>query len=323
MSKVLAVAFSDIQIEDWKRFSENHSRLEDNGTILTKVKDLCLKYDCPALFGGDFFDNPKAINNYVLQRTFEWLNAFKRHKIKIYAIDGNHDQCDKNSVSHRSPNYINTLAEVYSNIIPVSNTTMVHKNVFISGIPYLSGNKDFIAEVKKAADRVKVNGSKHILLTHTDYPGLKEPNGKEFAHENIPMDIYKYLEPFDLVLNGHIHKPQVMYKKIVTMGATHQQRASDSGCEMGIWLIKEDMSYEFIPLDLPEFKYIKQGKPIPEDKNFYIEVPNEIEVDNEEVNKFLPTQKPKKLVNNYMKQLGIKSKKKTNLLLKYLNHATD
>lgn len=325
MSKVLYVAFSDIQIEDWKRFSDNHSRLEHNGAILNKVRDLCIKYDCPALFCGDFFDDPKAIKNYVLQRTLEWLNAFKRKNIYIYAIDGNHDQSERNSITHRSPNYIRTLSEVYSNIIPIGGTTIVNKGIYVSGIPFLTDNKDFVEAVNQAAARVKKGPTtKHILLTHADLPGLKEPNGREFAHQNIPTTIYKIFEPFDLVLNGHIHRPQILYRKIVTLGATHQQRASDAGCEMGLSLVKLEKGQlvtEFIPLGLPEFKYIKQGKEAPKDGNFYIEIPKKIKMPEGTGETYSSAHKPTRLVKNYMKELGIKSKRKSDLLIKYLTNA--
>lgn len=323
MAKVVFVAFSDIQIEDWKRFSENHSRLEDNGRILMKVRDLCMQYSCPALFCGDLLDDPKAIKNYTFQRTFDWLNAMKKAKVDIYAIPGNHDQSEKNSLNHESPNYVKTLSNVYSNIIDVSFTTVVSRGIYIHGIPYLSDNRDFVKAVKTLIAKTKFGkGSKHILLIHTDVPGAKEPNGREVSHENIPRDIYNLMEPFSLVLSGHIHKGQQIYENIYMLGATHQQRASDRGCEMGVWLVYDNMKLKFIPLGMPEFKYIKEGKDIPQDGNFYIEVPEETSTDVTKV-EFNSGHDPAKLGRNYLKQKGIKSKSKRELLIKYLNYGRE
>lgn len=320
--KVIFVAFSDIQIEDWKRFSDNHGRLEDNGRILMKVRDLCLKYNCDALFCGDLFDDPKSIKNYTLQRAVDWLNSFKKYRIKIFAVDGNHDQSEKNSAKHRSPNYIKTFSSIYSNIIDLGFNTMVHKGIYLHGIPYLTDNRDFIKSVQDIKSRVKLGqGSKHILMIHTDVPGANEPNGREVSHQNIPTDIYKLVEGFDLVLSGHIHKPQKLYGNIYMLGATHQQRVSDAGCEMGAWLVYDSMTLEFVPLGMPEFIYIKEGKKIPEDGNFYIEVPKEVELEEGNTLTFKSTYSPDKLVKNYFEQKGIKSKSKRELLTKYLTDA--
>lgn len=319
-SKVIYIAFSDIQIEDWKRFSEpDHARLEHNGIILSKVRDLCIKHNCPALFSGDFFDDPKSIKNYTLQRTIEWLNSFKKYKIKIYAIDGNHDQSDRNSLSHRSPNYLRTLSDIYPNIIHLDNMTLMDRDTYISGVPYMTDNKDLLEAIEARVIKKRTNN--HILLIHTDLPGAKEPSGIEIEHQNMPRDIYKLLNNFDLVLNGHIHKPQKVFNSVYTLGATHHQRTSDSGCTMGLWLVRADLTMEFIPLGLPEFKYIKEGKEIPKDSNFYIPIAKEEIIKVDEAKTFLPTHSPNKLVKRYMDAKGIKSKDKEDLLLKYLTDA--
>lgn len=322
-SKVKFIAFSDIQVHDWKPFSINHSRLEHNCKILSVVRDLCLKYACPALFCGDFVDDPKQVENYTLQRIIEVMNSFKRHKITVYAIDGNHDQCQQNSLTNRSPNYIKTLSDIYSNIIHLNNSTFSTGSYYISGIPYLTGNVGFIETAKRLVKDLKHKGSmKHILLTHADLPGAKEPNGREISHQNIPEEYYKAFKPFDLVLNGHIHKPQQLYSNVYTLGATHQQRQSDAGCSMGLWLIRADLTMEFVPLDMPQFKYIEEGEEKPNDTDFFIELPKNIKEEVEQQGiKFLPTHSSIKLATKYMKASGINSKKKTDLLLKYLQHA--
>lgn len=318
--KVIFVAFSDIQIEDWKRFSiKPHDRLEHNGIVMSKVRDLCQKYNVPALFCGDFFDDPKSLKNYTLQRSFEWLDSFRRLKIKIYAIDGNHDQCERNSLTNRSPNYIRTLSTAFPNVIDLGNHTLMHEGIYLSGVPYMTDNKDLLEAIK--ARVIDTKGSKHILLIHTDLPGAKEANGMEVAHQNMPTDIYHQLNKFDLTLNGHIHNPQQTFSRVWTLGATHHQRTSDSGADMGIWLIKSDLSMEFIKLNLPQFKYYEEGEEKPNDDNFYVEIPKDIPLEQDESPVFLASHSPNKLVSQYLKQVGIKSKSKKKLLLKYLTHA--
>jgi hypothetical protein len=81
------------------------------------------------------------------------------------------------------------------------------------------------------------------------------------------------------------------------------------------------MTLEFVPLGMPEFKYIKEGKQIPDDGNFYIEVPKEVELDEAKNLTFKSNQTPDQLVKNYFEQKGIKSKSKRELLTKYLTDA--
>src|SRR5690606_29949367 len=113
---VAFIAFSDIQIEDWKRYSTDHSRLYVNGVILSKVRKLCKKYKVPALFGGDLFDNPKHLTNLVLQESLKWFSKFRQDNIQILGIHGNHDQSESNYVDHSSPNYFQTLCQVFPNM---------------------------------------------------------------------------------------------------------------------------------------------------------------------------------------------------------------
>jgi len=314
--KVKFICFSDIQIEDFKRHNKNTGyRLKINGAILNRVVDLCLRHQCPALFCGDLFDNPTALDNKVLSYTADWLNDFRRHKIKIYAIDGNHDQSEKNSPANRSHNYVSTLSKIYPNIINIGDNTIVHGNCTITGIPYMTDKRDFMDELKK---RKKAD----ILMIHTSLPGLKEPNGMELIVDYLdPEELKKEFKRFKIILNGHIHKPQHSYTNLYTLGATHQQRLSDIDCDMGLWAMHENYSMHFMPSNAPEFRYIEEGTKPDNDIDFFIEVPKEVEDKTKTGIKFSPTNSAHKLAEKYMQAKGIKSRRKRELLYKYLNNA--
>jgi DNA repair exonuclease SbcCD nuclease subunit len=314
------IVFSDIQMEDWTRFSTDHSRLHDNGVILSKVFNLCVKYGVDAIFAGDMFDNPKQLSNYLLNYVFIWFNKFKEAGIKIYCISGNHDQCDKNSLTHTSPNYINMLSTIYDNIINLDLKTITHGPYILHGICYMSDNSDVvqaISNLSKKIDKTKTN----ILILHTHLPGAKEPNGYE-VETNMPKTLYRILAKFDLVISGHIHKPQMIYKNTYHLGATHQQRTSDSGTTMGIWKLYPTMKMKFIDLGMPEFKYYKEDEEPKNKSDFWIPIPKEIKDEEgaEEALIFKPKTKAKILAREYLKVKNIKSKTKLKALTKYLEN---
>lgn len=321
--KPVFIAFSDIQIEDWTRYSENHERLFHNEIALKKVYQLCKKYKCPALFCGDMFDNPNSLKNYVLNHVFKWFNRFRDAGIKIYCISGNHDQCEKNTLDHTSPNYIIMLSTIYDNVINLDLKSIEHGGICIHGIPYMYDDASLMEAIKMASKKIQGH-RKNILMLHTHLPGVKEPNGFE-VETTLSKLIYRDLKKFDLVISGHIHKPQPVFANTTNLGATHNQRISDAGCEMGIWKIYDDIDFGFqlgfIPLNIPQFRYYEEDKKPDDDFNMLIPIPNSDDEDEGEDVKlnFNAKLKPRDLVDNYFKVKDIKSRSKKEILLKYLN----
>lgn len=323
MKKVKFVAFSDIQIEDWKRYNISPGRrLEVNGEILLRVHAECLKHNCPALFSGDLFDNNMGLSNKVLNKVFNWFNAFKETNTQIYAISGNHDQSESNYQNKQSSSYIKMMSSVYPNFINMDFKTKEVNEVMISGIPYITGNVNYssvVSELRKNNPKKK----KHILLTHTDLWGAKDSNGRVVdSVQNIPVKLNSFFKGFDLVLNGHIHKSQVIRKKILNLGATHQQRTSDMGTKMYFWLIFDDLSYKPIYTKAPEFKTF-QGE-MPSGDHLYIEDIKDTETpEKDQSSDLFHKLDSESLANDFMKTRKIKSTRKLQLLIKYLNHARD
>ncbi len=316
--KVIFIAFSDIQIEDWKQYSKDHSRLYDNEKILKKIYEKAEKYKCPVLFGGDLFDNPYGLSNRVLNEMAKWFKKFKR---PIYAISGNHDQQEKNTLTNKSPTYMDFMSIAFDNFVNLDNGyhLFAKNETIVAGIPYYASSKDLIEAIKTMNKKLKRRPERKILLLHTHLPGAKEPSGLQLESD-LPSTIYRHLKGYDLVLSGHIHKPQKIFKNTLNMGATHNQRTSDEGCKMGFWLIYDDLTYKFIDAKAPMFKYIEEDEEPEDDYNFYIKVSKEEEYEEtEEVSvNFKPNSKPETLAKEYLKAKNIKSKAKLKTLKKYL-----
>ena len=62
MSKVLAVAFSDLHLNLWAKFNKDNKRTQDSFRVLFKIIEECEKYDVPALFCGDLFHKPEKLD---------------------------------------------------------------------------------------------------------------------------------------------------------------------------------------------------------------------------------------------------------------------
>lgn len=316
--RVAFVAFSDIQIEDWKQYSHNNSRLYDNERILDHIRAECKRFKVPALFCGDLFDNPHYLSNRVLGVAMHWFSKWQREEINLLAIPGNHDQCEQNSSTNRSPNYISMVSRVYPWIKDLSFRPERFGSYIISGIPYLTGNQEFEQLVRSEYRKIQDQPQRKILLIHTDLPGAIDTTGREIDSHSLKWNLKKIFKGWDLVLSGHIHKPQIIRSNILMLGATHHQRVSDAGTDMGYWLIYEDLTYKFIKLDMPQFKYLKAGEKKPKDHHFYIEEIKGIVKQSDQKHDF-NTVKPDILANSYCRAKGIKSKKKRILLTKYLS----
>jgi len=302
MKKVVFVAFSDIHLHDWPQHSVDHNRLMDGGLIINRIRFLCRKYKCPALFMGDLIHNPMGIDNRLLNLTYDWF--CDPDGIIWYCISGNHDQCEKNSSENRSPNYLQYFSKVHKNIVDMDYKMAVVNGFELHGVPFLVDVKSFIESIPKPKSK------KSILMMHQTLPGAKEPNG--YGVENdMPKELYKKLNPFGLVLCGHIHKPQKIFKNTYIIGATNQQRTSDMGCKMGCYLIFDDLKVKFVPLGIREFRN--------DDYKGHIHIPKVKEIEPDEVvGNYNPNNSEVELAKEYLKTKNIGSKAKERILVKYL-----
>lgn len=321
--EVVAIASGDWHFHDWKNYNEGKRRIKDDVTLFSMLDKICTKYNVPLLFTGDMFHNPKAIPSWVMHYMFPVMDkALNRRTIppfNIYGIDGNHDQPEKNGFKDRSPGMVEAMSKILQNLHCVNYISKDLGDFVLHGIPYITRNKGF----EKWVRNIKLSKDKpNILMIHTDLPGAKDTNQRVVGTaQGIPERLSELFSQFDLVISGHIHKPQIMDYNVVMVGAPKHQRKTDIGCKMGYWKIYDDMSYEFVPLTcFPEFKIVDE---IPEDDDhFYVLEKKSTkklkEVGRENKRDFDALMNRKKLVNNYMKATDQFSDKKKRRKLKDL-----
>lgn len=308
------VVFSDLHLHDYTKFP---TRLDTGLNILKHIAKICQDNpQCIALHCGDLLHNPEFISSPLFAKINTLFLELSHLDWTLLSITGNHTT--PYTIRPGSPivSWDQEFGRMYNFFECIDFKKYRFLDFCIYGVPYLDHNvglNEYIKDLKLNPKR------KNILLLHTDYPGAKDTDGSEVGScENLNTNL---LQKFDLVLIGHIHKPQRLGKKIYMVGAPYQQRRTDRNCEMGYWKIYSDLSVEFVPLDdTPKFIDVESEDQIKDDGNYYtvIAKPKEIEVRE---NKFTKDLSKTKLVREYMRAKQIKDKDKKHLLINLIKEA--
>lgn len=314
--KYIGVAFSDLHMANWKQFNHDKQRLNQPLYVINKVRVKALKYDIPMLFAGDLIDHPRHIDNVVLEVLGNASSLLSVSKNKIIGINGNHDLIKINSFKNPQQGYLHHLSKLGAPFQEIDFSHKDEKYYRVHGIPYINGNSDFMEALEQRLQNLRKDHN--ILMVHRDLPGAVEPNGKRIDHTQNDIALRKALKKFDLVISGHIHKPQTipkLGKHVYMLGAPSQQRRSDAFCSMGYWMIKKDFTLKFIPLNLPEFKYHEHDEEPTNNTDYWIRLPKKTTEQTEIEGSFKAGMGRKDLVEEYFKVKGIKNKGKLKLIM--------
>lgn len=321
--KPIAIVFSDLHINLWSKFNEDNKRTLNNFRVLSVIKDICkANGNIPALFCGDLFHKPENIENDLFEIVEDKFSCLDKGGFKCYAISGNHDMSKTNSIDKPSSSWVKTFSYYnrWLNCIDFKSewlTDKVNDNIRIIGVPYLDHNIK-LSEYLKDISLDPMD--KNILMLHTDYPGAKDNDGREIGSvENLNLNV---LNKFDLVLCGHIHKPQRLSKKVYMIGAPLHQRRTDRDSKLGYWELYSDLSMKFKELkDFPKFIDVESEDEIKDDGNYYTLIPKKEENTNKSTTKIHRNLSKNKLARQYLRENGIKDKDKSNLLKRILKEA--
>lgn len=318
--KAIAIAFSDIHINLWSRFNEGNKRTLLQIEILSMIREAMEEHKVgSALFTGDFFHKPENIDSEIFDLVTQKRFSDVFELYECYGISGNHDFKYSNRVTKRSPSLLNSLSKFTQWLTCVDFKSVNIGVAYIHGVPYLDRNvglNEWVANIKLSTKLP------NILMLHTDYPGAKDNDGTEVGSvENLNTNL---LNKFDLVIIGHIHKPQRLSKKVYMVGATHQQRRTDRGCELGYMVIYNDMSVKHISLSdrLPKFIDVETPEEVLDDGNYYTVIGKKLEEKVTENNINIGLSR-KAIVRRYLRANGIKDSDKKKLLINTLNKVED
>lgn len=313
MKDVIAIAFSDLHLNMWSKFNKDNRRTLNGFDVLYRISKLCDKYYCPALFCGDLFHKAESLDSGLYDICLEYFDKFDlenhRNSFTVYAISGNHDIAEVNTIVSPKTSWVSRFAHKYDWLKCIDFDGVRIGKYKVHGIPYLDHNVGLNNYLKKVdAD---------ILLLHTDYPGAQDTDGRAVdSVENLNINL---LKPFKLVLCGHIHKPQRLGKKIYMVGAPQHQRRTDRSCDMGYMKIFNDLTCEFCYWgDYPRFIDVDSEDKVVDDGNYYTVIPKTSRELKETTHKITKQLTKKKLARQYMKQKGNKNKTQLKLLTRVL-----
>lgn len=320
---IIAIAFSDLHIHNFKAFNHNGRRLSNCISVLEDIGKVAKEHNVPVLFSGDLIHNPKVIENNTL---FQLISGYKNflYKVPFFAINGNHDMSQKNTINHKSRSYLDTMDVIFPTFQNISMDYVKYDDMVVFGIPYLNGNIGFKRKIKEFVKIARdYPNEKKILLFHGDWPGAVNAHEYELKDtEGLSKNLDKYLKAFDLVLCGHIHLPQKLGKNVWMLGSPQHQNWGDRNTEMGYWLIFKNKDPKFIHLDkYPKFKAYNEGDEI-DDINFWVKTIPEInDISLKGNSKGFDIRLSKiRIAKNYLKAKDIKDNDKKNILISLLKN---
>lgn len=319
--KPIAIVFSDTHLNLWSKFNADNKRTLYGFKVLLDINKECKKYKVPALFCGDLFHKPENMDQDL---GWYWKNIhshlYTEGTFRCKLISGNHGLKHISKIGEKPRSWESYICDgkIFSCIDYQHFCIDRHNGIEVYGVPYVDHNiglNDYLKDLKLV-------GKKNILLLHTDYPGAEDTDGRVVdSVENLNMNV---LRKFDLVLCGHIHKPQRLSKKVYMIGAPYQQRRTDRDCEMGYWKLYSDLSMKFVPLKgYPKFIDVTSEDEIKDDGNYYTVIPQKASIKEVVNHKITKQLSKKKLAHHYMKARGIKDKEKESLLIDILKKSEE
>lgn len=226
--------------------SKYSTRLEHLIKSLNWAEKLAEKEKCKVVFNlGDMFDKPNlnAMEISAL-KDVEWIN------IPHFILVGNHDS----NVGSLEYNSTEVLAKIPNFKIVSKPESFILDNTVFHLLPYIV--EDNRKPLKEYIQKEKYSNVKyHIALSHNDIKGFqfgkfKSPEG--FLLEEIDKEC-------DLFLNGHLHTPSFLSKKIVNVGNLCGQNFSEDNFKTAhsAWILDTD-TLQLTPYENPySFNFYK------------------------------------------------------------------
>lgn len=240
------LVYSDLQadIGNERLFSNpaESLRLHCVSKFYADLRNIYETHNCQALFDlGDTFDDRTAIDiptiNTVI-KGLEWLPASDLHTRLI----GNHDQYQRDGSVHNG-----RLLSPYFRVIDSTETQMLG-SLCLFFVSYPSDYDDLCQWLVCQARRIR--GPK-ILFGHFNVQGAFYQNATVL--HGVPQEM---LQPFNLVLLGHIHLPQSVTPRIHYVGSPFQQDWGETGQSKRVAIVDtQTLQVEWVPMTgYPEYR---------------------------------------------------------------------
>ncbi len=210
-------------------------------------------------FLGDLFDPRNKIPVPALSMASlqfnDFFNRINGRSLTMYYMAGNHDMYIKGQ-KDQSINFL--LGRV--NIVDKPIQSFDEDNKVVYGmIPYCVDRSDFISKLEP----IQIQSSwRKVLLIHQTIKGCKVgPDNYQLGDEGVSIED---LEGFDLIISGHIHKPQELDGgRIVYIGSPLQLSWGEATeHEKGFLLLDpKTLEYKRINLEFPHYYTVEADRP--------------------------------------------------------------
>lgn len=216
-----------------------------NKYIFKQCIKQCIKYNVPLFHAGDIFSSRNAQPLEMLSSFRDILNDLEDSKVTLHVIHGNHDLVDQESdVSYISVYDKHPYIKLYSN-----EESVEFGNVVIHFLPYFKESGSYYSRLQSLTP---VSHKKNLCLTHVAVTGVKNNDGS-IVENCLKKDIF---DKFDLTMIGHYHDESWIDDKIWYFPGSYQSNFGEDNIK-GCILLYDDLSYDFIKLDFPEFIKVK------------------------------------------------------------------
>lgn len=192
---------------------------------------------------GDLFHNHALLRSEILNL---WIDYLKKAPVRHVLLVGNHDETAPGSGVHAL-----SALDIQPHMVvpPLSNRTIGMSDwrelVFIS---YCHTGDRFKEQL--AAAEILSDPERTILFAHQAFDGARYENGF-YAPDALHLNL---VQPFKLVVSGHIHKRQE-FTNIWYPGSPYAQSFNDAGEEKYLWLLNTE-TLQRTPIETPFPKYI-------------------------------------------------------------------
>jgi DNA repair exonuclease SbcCD nuclease subunit len=297
--KTRFVIFSDLHIDNYSRFNNKHSRLDNTLFALEDMFEYCNRNEVDIIInGGDLF-NKSYLDGSVIYRTYIMLNKlFKQYpNIKLLSITGNHELEFKNIYPEKPTSSILWLKSVFSNnFFIIDNKNIELHGITIYGIPYYEYPEMFYQALESFGEIEQES----ILICHQMTP-----------FENLPCDIdweRPIFTKFKRIFVGHIHA-HYNFKNITSIGSPLGRDFGDVNHTNKGFIFYDYLSESIRKIDLKYPKFIYTDDELFEDDfNYFKFIPKETEVviEKEEAEIINSYMKKEDIITNYLNAIGNK-----------------
>ena len=71
--QVIAIVFSDLHLNIYAKFNEDNKRTLNHFRVLSIIRKLCRRFNCPALFCGDLFHKAETMDQELAEICYNEL----------------------------------------------------------------------------------------------------------------------------------------------------------------------------------------------------------------------------------------------------------